>query len=157
MTRSSQRKLRAQMQITPATLDDAQKILALQHLAYQTEAALYDDDTLPPLLDTLDDLACPVREPDVPEGGRRWPDRRLGAGVSAGSDVFRGTADCRSRPSPPRHRAESCSPRLRRAFPRPGGSSCSPATRARATSDCTNGSAIDGFASSASTIRLAWS
>jgi ribosomal protein S18 acetylase RimI-like enzyme len=46
------------MAITQATADDAQSILALQHLAYQTEAAIYDDYTLPPLLDTLDDLAA---------------------------------------------------------------------------------------------------
>lgn len=45
------------MNIVPATPDDAQEILGLQHLAYRTEAAIYDDDTLPPLLDTLDDLA----------------------------------------------------------------------------------------------------
>jgi RimJ/RimL family protein N-acetyltransferase/ribosomal protein S18 acetylase RimI-like enzyme len=45
------------MKIIPATPSDAQDILALQHLAYQTEAAIYDDWTLPPLLDTLDDVA----------------------------------------------------------------------------------------------------
>lgn len=45
------------MEIVPATEDDAAEILALQHLAYQTEAALYGDDTLPPLRDTLADLA----------------------------------------------------------------------------------------------------
>jgi ribosomal protein S18 acetylase RimI-like enzyme len=45
------------MKITVAAPDDAQDILILQHLAYQTEAAIYDDYTLPSLLDTLDDLA----------------------------------------------------------------------------------------------------
>lgn len=44
------------MKITSATPNDAPGILALQHLAYQTEAAIYDDYTLPPLLDALDDL-----------------------------------------------------------------------------------------------------
>jgi RimJ/RimL family protein N-acetyltransferase len=44
------------MNITPATPDDAQDILTLQRLAYQAEAAIYEDCTLPPLLDTLDDL-----------------------------------------------------------------------------------------------------
>lgn len=43
--------------IATATVDDAACILALQHLAYQTEAAIYDDRTLPPLRDTLEDLA----------------------------------------------------------------------------------------------------
>lgn len=46
------------MQITPATVDNAKTILALQYLAYQTEAALYDDPTLPPLLETLADLTA---------------------------------------------------------------------------------------------------
>lgn len=47
------------IEIIPATLDDAQNILTLQHLAYQTEAAIYDDDTLSPLLDALDNVtAC---------------------------------------------------------------------------------------------------
>jgi len=52
------------MNITSATSDDAPAILALQHLAYQTEAALYDDPRLPPLLDTLADLAArfPTRQ-----------------------------------------------------------------------------------------------
>ncbi len=44
------------MEITPATVDDAQDILTLQHLAYQTEAAIYDNFTLPPLLERLEDL-----------------------------------------------------------------------------------------------------
>jgi RimJ/RimL family protein N-acetyltransferase len=44
------------MNVSPATSDDAPSILALQHLAYHTEAARYDDNTLPPLLETLADL-----------------------------------------------------------------------------------------------------
>ena len=39
------------MNVSPATTDDAPSILALQHLAYQTEAARYNDNTLPPLLE----------------------------------------------------------------------------------------------------------
>ena len=46
------------VKVIPATADDAQEILALQHLAYQTEAALYDDHTLPPFLDAIEDLAA---------------------------------------------------------------------------------------------------
>jgi RimJ/RimL family protein N-acetyltransferase len=44
------------MNFRPATAEDAPSILALQHRAYQTEAARYDDNTLPPLLETLADL-----------------------------------------------------------------------------------------------------
>ncbi|HSC79188.1 MAG TPA: GNAT family N-acetyltransferase [Chitinolyticbacter sp.] len=42
--------------IGPATLADAPAILALQHRAYQSEAALYNDGTIPPLRQTLDEL-----------------------------------------------------------------------------------------------------
>lgn len=43
-------------QITYATLDDAAEILELQKRAYQSEARLYDDWTLPPLTQTLAEL-----------------------------------------------------------------------------------------------------
>jgi ribosomal protein S18 acetylase RimI-like enzyme len=39
-----------------ATINDATEILALQRLAYQTEAALYNDWSIPPLMQTLDEL-----------------------------------------------------------------------------------------------------
>ena len=44
------------MEITPATIDDAETILALQRLAYQSEAAIYDDFTLRPFTETLGDM-----------------------------------------------------------------------------------------------------
>ncbi len=40
----------------PAQLDDAREILQLQKWAYQSEAALYDDYTLPPLVQTLEEV-----------------------------------------------------------------------------------------------------
>jgi len=43
--------------IQRATADDAAEILALQKLAYQTEAAIYDDYTIPPLVESLSQLA----------------------------------------------------------------------------------------------------
>jgi ribosomal protein S18 acetylase RimI-like enzyme len=42
--------------IEPATIDDAAAILALQKLAYESEARLYGDWNLPPLTQTLDAL-----------------------------------------------------------------------------------------------------
>jgi predicted N-acetyltransferase YhbS len=42
--------------ISAATEDDAEKILKLQYLCYQSEAELYGDYTLEPLTQTLDDL-----------------------------------------------------------------------------------------------------
>jgi GNAT superfamily N-acetyltransferase len=42
--------------IEPATLADAEAILTLQKLAYQSEAELYNDFSLPPLTESLDQL-----------------------------------------------------------------------------------------------------
>jgi GNAT superfamily N-acetyltransferase len=44
------------MQIIPAARDDAQTILALQQRAYQQEAQIYDDYTIPPLTQTLNEI-----------------------------------------------------------------------------------------------------
>ncbi len=42
--------------IEQASEADAAKILALQKLAYQSEARIYDDDTIPPLHQTLEQM-----------------------------------------------------------------------------------------------------
>jgi ribosomal protein S18 acetylase RimI-like enzyme len=42
--------------IVPAASNDAVEILALQKLAYQSEAKLYNDWTIPPLIQTLSQL-----------------------------------------------------------------------------------------------------
>jgi len=47
--------------IEPADLEDAAEILGLQKLAYQSEAARYDDHTLPPLKQTLEDMEADLR------------------------------------------------------------------------------------------------
>jgi GNAT superfamily N-acetyltransferase len=44
------------MKILHAEIDDAPEILALQKLAYHTEAVLYDNFKLPPLTQTLEDI-----------------------------------------------------------------------------------------------------
>jgi ribosomal protein S18 acetylase RimI-like enzyme len=44
--------------IGTATPDDAPAILALQKLAYASEARIYDDDSIPPLTQTLEELAA---------------------------------------------------------------------------------------------------
>lgn len=44
------------MRIVPATLSDAEALLALQRRAYAEEAARYDDWSIPPLTETLDAL-----------------------------------------------------------------------------------------------------
>ena len=49
------------MTITPALQADLPAILALQRLAYQSEARLLNDDNIPPLRQTLDDLERELR------------------------------------------------------------------------------------------------
>lgn len=44
------------MNISPATVEDATAIFDLQRCAYQTEAAVYNDFSIPPLVETLDQL-----------------------------------------------------------------------------------------------------
>ena len=44
------------MIVEQATIDDAQEILALQKLAYQSEAEIYNDFTIPPLHQTLEEI-----------------------------------------------------------------------------------------------------
>jgi len=44
------------MTITEAAPQDAQEILDLQRLAYQSEAAIYNDYAIPPLTQTLAEL-----------------------------------------------------------------------------------------------------
>src|SRR5689334_15241386 len=44
------------VEIMQAQMEDAEAILALQKLAYQSEAALYNDQSLPPLRQTVDEL-----------------------------------------------------------------------------------------------------
>jgi ribosomal protein S18 acetylase RimI-like enzyme len=46
------------MFIEPATVADAADILALQKLAYLSEAELYNDFTIPPLMQTFDEIAA---------------------------------------------------------------------------------------------------
>ena len=44
------------MNFEQATIDDAHEILALQKLAYKSEAEIYNDFTIPPLHQTLDEI-----------------------------------------------------------------------------------------------------
>lgn len=46
------------MIIEHATVEDAEEILALQKLAYQSEAAICNDYTIPPLTQTLDEITA---------------------------------------------------------------------------------------------------
>jgi len=42
--------------IERATVADAEEVLSLQKLAYRSEAEIYDDFTIPPLLQTLEEI-----------------------------------------------------------------------------------------------------
>jgi ribosomal protein S18 acetylase RimI-like enzyme len=44
------------VRIELADITDAEAILDLQHLCYQSEAAIYGDDSIAPLLETLDQI-----------------------------------------------------------------------------------------------------
>jgi RimJ/RimL family protein N-acetyltransferase len=44
------------MIIERASVEDAAEILALQKLAYRSEAEIYDDFTIPPLIQTLEEM-----------------------------------------------------------------------------------------------------
>jgi GNAT superfamily N-acetyltransferase len=48
--------------IERAAMEDAAEILALQLLAYQSEAAIYDDYTIAPLTQTLGEMEADLRE-----------------------------------------------------------------------------------------------
>ena len=50
------------MLIEAAQLEDAEEILALQKLAYLDEAALYDDYTIPPLSQTLEETEVEFKD-----------------------------------------------------------------------------------------------
>ncbi len=44
------------MKIKRASLENLEEILNLQKLAFQSQAKIYDDDTLPPLIQTLEEI-----------------------------------------------------------------------------------------------------
>jgi ribosomal protein S18 acetylase RimI-like enzyme len=44
------------MEVEKATLSDAEEILSLQKLAYQSEAEIYNDFNIPPLVQTLEEI-----------------------------------------------------------------------------------------------------
>ena len=48
--------------IARADVDDAEEILVLQKLAYQSEAAIYDAYTIPPLTQTLEEITADFDE-----------------------------------------------------------------------------------------------
>ena len=50
------------MQISRAKIEDAQEILELQKLAYQREAELYNDHTIPPLTQTFEEMRAQFKD-----------------------------------------------------------------------------------------------
>jgi GNAT superfamily N-acetyltransferase len=51
--------------IETATVNDAAQILALQKLAYESEARMYEDWTIPPLTQTLESLLSEIQNDTV--------------------------------------------------------------------------------------------
>ena len=53
------------IEVFPAEFDDLKAILALQYIAYQSEAKLVNNPSIPPLRETLDDIEAQYREGTV--------------------------------------------------------------------------------------------
>ena len=51
--------------IEEATISDGEEILALQKLAYRSEAELYGDFTIPPMIQTLEEMRSDIRNQTV--------------------------------------------------------------------------------------------
>lgn len=121
--------------ISAATAQDAEQILKLQYLCFQSEAELYGNYRIDPLVQTLDSLHAEIatnlvfvaRLGDEVVGSVRGPSARTGRGRSAGSASTPGSRGTVSVPG--------CCGRRRRDSPtsgRPPCSGCTPATAARA-------------------------
>lgn len=50
------------LKLEPAQVQDAKKILELQKLAYMSEAAIYDDYSIPPLKQTLEEIRTQFKD-----------------------------------------------------------------------------------------------
>ena len=55
-TPHSKRAMKTHVEISRASVADAGAILALQKVAYQSEAALYEDWSMPPLMQSVQDI-----------------------------------------------------------------------------------------------------
>jgi ribosomal protein S18 acetylase RimI-like enzyme len=75
------------MEISPATIEDAEAILALQRLAFHGEAAIYDDFMIPPLTETLEELKGRFQ-------GRRFLKAIEGDQIVGSVRAFQDTAAC---------------------------------------------------------------
>jgi ribosomal protein S18 acetylase RimI-like enzyme len=53
---------KADVIITKASVDDAEEILKLQKLAYLSEAEIYNDYSIPPLTQTLEEISADFKE-----------------------------------------------------------------------------------------------
>jgi GNAT superfamily N-acetyltransferase len=67
--------------VVTLSVADAGELLTLQRAAYVTEAQAHDDLSLPPLMQTLDELVNELTRPEVTAFGLRNDSRRLVAAV----------------------------------------------------------------------------
>lgn len=126
--------------ISAATVQDAEQIFRLQYLCFQSEAALYGNYRIDPLVQSLDSVREEVASDCVFVA-------RLGeevVGSVRGHVTEDGSAAIGKLCVHPASRATASAPgccgRRSRPWPRsaaPPGSACSPATAARATCACT--------------------
>ena len=127
--------------ISAATEQDAEQIFRLQYLCFQSEAELYGNYRIEPLIQTLDSVRAEVAADCVfvarlgdevvgsVRGTRRRGRHRARSASSASTPASRATAS-----------APGCCAPSRRPSPSsaaPSASACTPATAARATCGCT--------------------
>jgi ribosomal protein S18 acetylase RimI-like enzyme len=67
------------MTIEPAAPGDAAAILVLQRLAYQSEAELYQDWSLPPLLETVEQIQAAIARQTVLKAWTDEPSQPIGS------------------------------------------------------------------------------
>ena len=147
--------------ISVATEQDAEQIFRLQYLCFQSEAALYGNYRIDPLVQSLDSVREEVASDCVfvarlgdevvgsVRGAARPPTARRPSASSASTRASRATASAPGSCAPPS--------RPSRRSAAPPGSASAPATAARATSACTAGSATRRWAPARARTAYRWS
>ena len=84
------------MDIQRATAADAENILHLQRVAFISEAEIYNDFSIPPLFQSLDELKGEFSTHIFFKGDSRWATNRFGKSVCKRWEMLHSKADCPS-------------------------------------------------------------
>ena len=85
------------MIIEKATVSDAEELLALQKLAYRSEAEIYNDFSIPPLIQTLESMEEDFKNQLFLKARPGWENHRVCQGVFKRGDLLYRKTDCSSR------------------------------------------------------------